>query len=215
MCFGGASATTGTWYLNQFQTGNDFEVVGTVTSINSSPSPSIVISDSLAAVNTVYGTASSNPSRFTVSGANLTEGITVTPPAGFEVSAGNTNGFAGKRSSIIVGSSGTLSNTPIYVRLAADTDVNTYSGDIVCSSAGASDVTVATVASTVSPKNVSVSADFLRKTYGNEDPELTYSASDAAPFSGALERDAGENAGSYRIRRGQLTGGMNYNILFT
>ena len=211
----GASATTGTWYLNQFQTGNDFEVVGTVTSINSSPSPSIVISDSLAAVNTVYGTASSNPSRFTVSGANLTEGITVTPPAGFEVSAGNTNGFAGKRSSIIVGSSGTLSNTPIYVRLAADTDVNTYSGDIVCSSAGASDVTVATVASTVSPKNVSVSADFLRKTYGNEDPELTYSASDAAPFSGALERDAGENAGSYRIRRGQLTGGMNYNILFT
>jgi hypothetical protein len=101
------------------------------------------------------------------------------------------------------------------VRLTADTDVNTYSGDIVCSSAGASDVTVATVASTVSPKNVSVSADFLRKTYGNEDPELTYSASDAAPFSGALERDAGENAGSYRIRRGQLTGGMNYNILFT
>lgn len=211
------AGTGGTWYIYDKDNtpANDFEVVGTVTSINSSPSPSIVISDSLAAVNTVYGTASSNPSRFTVSGANLTEGITVTPPAGFEVSAGNTNGFAGKRSSIIVGSSGTLSNTPIYVRLAADTDVNTYSGDIVCSSAGASDVTVATVASTVSPKNVSVSADFLRKTYGNEDPELTYSASDAAPFSGALERDAGENAGSYRIRRGQLTGGMNYNILFT
>jgi hypothetical protein len=211
------ASTGGTWYIydKDNTTANDFEVVGTVTSINPSPSPSIVISDSLAAVNTVFGTASSNPSRFTVSGANLTEGITVTPPAGFEVSAGNTNGFAGKRSSIIVGSSGTLSNTPIYVRLAADTDVNTYSGDIVCSSAGASDVTVATVASTVSPKTVSVSADFLRKTYGNEDPELTYSASDAAPFSGALERDAGENAGSYRIRQGQLTGGINYNILFT
>ena len=59
-----------------------------------------------------------------------------------------------------------LAETTIYVRLAADTDVNTYSGNIVCSSDGASDVTVATVASTVTPKDVSVSADLVRKTYG-------------------------------------------------
>jgi hypothetical protein len=102
------------------------------------------------------------------------------------------------------------------VRLAADADVNTYSGNIVCSSAGASDVTVATVASTVSPKNVSVTADGLRKTYGNVDPtEFTYSASYNAPFSGALTRDSGEDVGSYPIRQGSLTAGSNFVISFT
>ena len=65
------------------------------------------------------------------------------------------------------------------------------------------------------PKNILVSADVLRKTYGNVDPELTYSASYNAPFSGALIRDTGENVGSYRIRQGSLTAGPNFAISFT
>ena len=180
-----------------------------------STSPTLSTTGSLSAVNTVYGTASPSPASFKVSGANLVAGIRVAPPVGFEVSAGNANSFAGKGTSILVGSGGTLAETTIYVRLAADTDVNTYSGNIVCSSAGASDVTVATVASTVTPKDVSVSADLVRKTYGNVDPELTYSASYSAPFSGDLARDAGENVGSYRIRKGALSAGLNYTIIFT
>jgi hypothetical protein len=180
-----------------------------------SSSPSISAAGSLSVVGTVYGTASPSPASFKVSGANLVSGIRVAPPAGFEVSAGNANSFAGKGTSILVGSGGTLAETTIYVRLAVDTDVNTYSGNIVCSSDGASDVTVATAASTVAPKNVSVSADVLRKTYGNVDPsEFTYSASFSAPFSGALTRDPGENVGSYRIRLGSLTAGSNYVISF-
>jgi hypothetical protein len=178
-------------------------------------SPSISAVGSLSPVNTVFGTFSANPASFTVSGDNLTAGITVAPPAGFEVSAGNSNSFAGKGNSIIVGSSGTVANTTVFVRLAADTDVGTYSGNIVCSSVGASTVTVATVASTVDPKDVLVSADSLRKTYGNEDPELTYTSTYAAPFNGALTRDAGENVGSYRIRQGTLSAGSNYRITFT
>jgi len=151
-----------------------------------------------------------------VSCANLVAGIKIAPPAGFEVSAGNANSFAGKGNSILVGSGGTLSATDVFVRLAADTDVNTYSGNIVCSSAGASDVTVATVASTVTPKNVSVTADVLRKTYGNVDPtEFTYSATYNAPFSGVLTRDPGENVGSHRIRQGSLTAGPNFTISLT
>ena len=179
-------------------------------------SPSISATGSLFAVNTVYGTASPSPASFKVSGANLVAGIRVAPPVGFEVSAGNANSFAGEGTSILVGSGGTLAETTIYVRLAADTDVNTYSGNIVCSSDGASDVTVATAASTVTPKIVSVSADVLRKTYGNVDPsEFTYSASYNAPFSGALTRDPGEDVGSYRIRQGSLTAGANFSISLT
>ena len=180
-----------------------------------STSPSISSGGALSAVNTVYGTASANPASFTVSGANLAAGITVAPPAGFEVSATNTNNFAGGGSSIIVGSGSTVANTTVFVRLAAGIDVGTYSGNIVCSSVGATDATVATVASTVSAKPVTVTADFLRKTYGNPDPELTYQSSETAPFSGALVRDAGENVGSYRIRQGDLTAGPNYAISFT
>lgn len=186
-----------------------------LTGVTATLSPSISATGSLSAVNTVYGAASSSPASFMLSGLNLVAGIRVAPPAGFEVSAGNANSFAGKGTSILVGSGGTLAETTIYVRLAIDTDVNTYSGNIVCSSDGASDVTVATAASTVAPKNVSVSADILRKTYGNVDPsEFTYSASFSAPFSGALTRDPGENVGSYRIRLGSLTAGSNYVISF-
>jgi hypothetical protein len=47
------------------------------------------------------------------------------------------------------------------------------------------------------------------------DPELTYTASEIAPFSGSLVRDAGEAAGSYRIRQGSLSAGSNYAISFT
>jgi hypothetical protein len=167
------------------------------------------------AVNTAFGTASPNPASFTLSGSNLATGVTVAPPAGFEVSAGNTNSFAGKGTSIIVGSAGIVSNTLVYVRLAADTDVGTYSGNIICSSVGASSANVATVASIVSPKGVSVTADFLRKTYGAEDPELTYTSSEPAPFSGALTREAGEDVGVYAISQGDLTAGPNYAISFT
>ena len=212
----GATGTGGSWYLNQFQTGDDFVVAGTVASTNSTPSISIPTSGPLAAVSTTYGTASPSPASFKLSGINLVAGIKVAPPVGFEVSAGNANSFAGKGTSILVGSGSTLSETDVFVRLAADADVNTYSGNIVCSSAGASDVTVATVASTVSPKNVSVTADGLRKTYGNVDPtEFTYSASYNAPFSGALTRDSGEDVGSYPIRQGSLTAGSNFVISFT
>ncbi|MFM8809778.1 MAG: MBG domain-containing protein, partial [Chthoniobacterales bacterium] len=180
-----------------------------------SSSPTISATGTLSAVNTAYGTASTNPTSFTLSGANLAAGITVAPPAGFEVSAGNTNAFGGRGNSILVGSGGAVSNTTVFVRLAAATDVGTYSGNIVCSSVGASNATVATVASTVSAKPITVTADFIAKNYGSEDPELTYSSSETAPFSGALVRDSGENVGSYRIRQGTLAAGSNYAITFT
>jgi hypothetical protein len=73
----------------------------------------------------------------------------VTPPAGFEVSqtVGGGSDYAPTQT---VGAAGTVPATMIYLRLAAGTPVGTYSGNIVCSSAGATSVNVATVASAVS-----------------------------------------------------------------
>jgi len=127
--FNEASNATSTWYLAKtlnlpagaqinglklrfVKTGtnairiDDVKLTGLASS-----SPGISASGALSAVNTTYGSASTNPTSFTISGVNLAEAITVAPPSGFELSAGNTNGFAGKGTSILVGSSGTVAST--------------------------------------------------------------------------------------------------------
>ena len=55
----------------------------------------------------------------------------------------------------------------------------------------------------------------MRKTYGTEDPELTYNASESAPFSGSITREVGENVGAYAITQGDLSAGPNYILSFT
>ncbi|RAR47212.1 YDG domain-containing protein [Flavobacterium lacus] len=121
-------------------------------------SPTISTTGTLSAISTTYGTASSN-TIFNVSGANMTAGIAINPPVGFQVSTtldfssnvGN-NGFP-----ITVGAAGTIASTPIYVRLDAATVPGLYSGNVVLSSPGATNVNVATVSSTVSTKNLTIS----------------------------------------------------------
>lgn len=65
---------------------------------------------------------------------------------------------------------------------------------------------------------VTVTADAVQKTYGEDDPELTFSASGILEgesaqdvFKGTLGRAGGENAGKYRINAGDLTA-VNYEI---
>ncbi|MEY4487767.1 MAG: hypothetical protein RIQ79_275, partial [Verrucomicrobiota bacterium] len=141
---------------------DDVKLTGTVAA----SLPVISTTGTLAAVDTTYGTASPAPATFSVSGANLTAPIVVTPPAGFEVSQtiGGTSGYAATQS---IGTSGTLASTPVYLRLAANTPVAaTYSGNVVCSSTSATSVNLATVASSVSAKALTVTALDRSKLYG-------------------------------------------------
>ena len=112
----------------------------------------------LAAVSTIYGTASTETS-FTVSGTDMLEGILVTPPAGFEVSQTSGSGFA---AATTVGDAGTIAATTVYVRLAATAPATgSYNGqDIRLTSLSASPVNVITAANdnTVSPKALAVTA---------------------------------------------------------
>ncbi len=68
--------------------------------------PVISAMGSLAGVTGTYGTASPSE-NFSISGANMTAGILVTPPAGFEVSKDNTT-FAG---TVTIGAAGTIVST--------------------------------------------------------------------------------------------------------
>ena len=147
----------------------------TVTAI-----PVITTTGTLSAVDTTYGTASASPTSFTVSGADMAVGITVTPPAGIEVSKtpGGSSGYAGSGNAITVGAVGTISSTTIYVRLAATATVvsSPYSGNVTCTSFGATEKDVATASSAVSPATLTITANNQDKIYG---------ATQATPVTGS------------------------------
>ena len=69
-------------------------------------------------------------------------------------------------------------------------------------------------------RNIEVTADAGQtKVYGEDDPTFSYSITDGSlagtdTFSGALDRDAGQNVGLYAIGVGSLSAGSNYNLSF-
>jgi hypothetical protein len=73
----------------------------------------------------------------------------------------------------------------------------------------------------IAERAITVSADAKSKTYGDNDPELTYTITSGSlasgdSFSGALTRAAGESVagGPYPIQQGTLTAGGNYALTF-
>lgn len=134
--------------------------------------PTISTTGAPSALSTVYGTPSSSTS-FTVSGNNLTAGIIITPPAGFEVSADD--GIY--NNTITIGSTGSVTSVPVYIRLKQTTVVGTYSGNIGIQSSGTSITTQSMPASSVLPALLTVTADSKSKIYGEVNPPLTLSYS--------------------------------------
>ena len=138
-----SNASSESWIVD------DFKITGTVAA-----DPVIATTGTLSAVNTTYGTASAEPSTFSVSGTDISGGILVTPPAGYQVSLASGSGYA---STVTVTGSGTIASTPIYVRLSSTATVagSPYSGNIVLSS-GATSVNFATASSTVISKALTI-----------------------------------------------------------
>lgn len=70
----------------------------------------------------------------------------------------------------------------------------------------------------ISAKTLTITADAKSKTYGEDDPTLTYTSSglvDGDNITGSLSRASGENVGTYAINQGTLTAGNNYSISYT
>ena len=71
---------------------------------------------------------------------------------------------------------------------------------------------------TITKATLTVTAEAKSKTYGETDPELTYTSSGLVgndAITGELTRVAGENVGTYAIEQGTLSAGDNYNIVFS
>ncbi|WP_316802919.1 MBG domain-containing protein [Pedobacter nototheniae] len=71
----------------------------------------------------------------------------------------------------------------------------------------------------ITAKSVTVIADAQSKTYGNADPAFTYTLStpliSGDVFTGALNRVAGENVGTYTINQNTLALNANYTLSYT
>jgi hypothetical protein len=141
----GATATAGNNRLDNIQL--NASAAATISTVNAS--------GTLSAVNTTYGTASAVPTSFTVSGSSLTEGILINAPSGYEISQ-TAGGAAGYATTQTVGAAGTVAAKTIYVRLMATTPVGSYAGSVTCNSAGSAGATVATVASSVAKKQLTI-----------------------------------------------------------
>ena len=118
----------------------------------------------LGNMSTTYGTVSTSQ-QFNVSGTNLTAGILVTPPTGFEVSSDNTN-FG---PTVTVGAAGNVASTPVYVRLSSTAAAGSPSGNIQLTSNGASTVNVSTTTNgtnTIAGAPITITANNASKTYG-------------------------------------------------
>ena len=146
------------------------------------PSPQLLASTgTLAALTTSAGVASSSTS-FSVSAASgLTGNVTVTAPAGFEVSTTSGSGYASSIS--LTQSGGALAATTVYVRLAAADSVATYSGNVVCSSAGSAALYVPTASSSVTGAVPTITTtgtpSALSTTYGTASTASSFSVSGA------------------------------------
>jgi len=177
-------------------------------------------------VEAVYGSASATPASFTVTGTDMTAGILITPPAGFEVSqTGPSSGYAATQ---LVGAAGVIPPTTNHIRLAAGTSTGSYSGDIALTSTGAAPATLAMAISDVRPKLLTLTADNRSKPYGTT---LTLGAGQTAfSTSGLVGSEtigsvtltasggtaAGDTPGIYQITPSAATGGTfnpgNYDI---
>ncbi len=152
--------------INHASTGattRNVSVAGTVAS----SAPHITVSTaSLTGFAALQGSTGGSKS-YTVSGANLTESITITAPNGYEVSLDNAT-YAPTR--ILVPVSGTIAATTVYARLSATAPLGSNTGSI--SHAGDS----------VATQNVSVSGTV--STSGGASSDVYWDFQTAAPTSG-------------------------------
>lgn len=141
------SPYNGTQFKIKFSVGGTSDTVGAgiddivITGIAATTSPAITATPTtLSGFTYTEGTGPSVEQSFTASGSNLTDNITVTAPANFEVSTTSGSGFSSAVTLTQTG--GTVASTIVYARMVAGLAENIYGGNMVLSSTGAINVNV-------------------------------------------------------------------------
>jgi hypothetical protein len=126
--------------------------------VNSGSTPTVATPNptSLSGFSTVTGTAST-AQTFTISGTNLTADLVVTAPTDYEVRENETGSYGSSVS--FTPSLGTVSEKTIQVRVAASAGVGTPSGNVVCSSEGATSQNVSVSGTVSAPPTPTITVD--------------------------------------------------------
>ena len=203
---GNVSITSGT-------ASQDVAVSGTVSA---AAVPSLTSSTStLNSFTTITGMPSLFES-FTISGTNLTNDISITVPAGFEISVGGSS-YASTAS--IGKGSGTVTNQTVSVRIAASASVGSPSGNVSITSTGATslDIAVSGTVSAAAVASLTASTNSLSgfaTTNGNvstaqsftvSGSNLSADASIAAPTDFEVSTDGTNYAATASISKGSGT----------
>jgi len=128
-------------------------VSGSVVSIRTI----LVSKSSITGFTYLYTSGAGGPSieqSFTVSGAVLTASIVITPPTNFLISL--TSGIGFQSTPITLTNATTVNPTTIYVKLAPNLAINTYSGNIGCVSS-ATTVNVACSGKVIADPTIAIS----------------------------------------------------------
>lgn len=148
----------------------------------SSASPTINISSTvLSDFSYIEGNGPSSPKSFTVSGENLTNDISISAPAAYEISTSESGPYF--NSIYLTPLSGTVTNTTIYVRLIQELSANSYNQQISLTSTGADNKNVScqgivykaapnVQSSSISFSSISYSSATMNWTNGNGDKRI-------------------------------------------
>lgn len=132
--------------------------------------PIIAAAGNLLPLSTTYGTAS-DPESITITGMDVTNPITISAPAGFEISPKK----SGYQTEMTASLSANLNTETFYIRLAATTPVGTYSDTIRFISSGTPGFEMPMPLSTVNPAPLKIVADDKVRFPDAPNPELTLS----------------------------------------
>ena len=185
--------------------------LNSLSNLTATTNPVVYANPSFSVFEQMAG-APSAVQTFSVSGSNLTEGISITVPANFEISNGGTTWG---NSLTLPASSGTVAATTISVRLNASI-VGNYSGSLVLSSAGANTVKTAlsgtTSPATYVPSNQKQILGAFPVMEGGFENQAAGSVSTTAPASGTnLVQTVWTTSGSANIvNNGTARTGSNY-----
>ncbi len=134
----------------------------TLTDYAGAPTPTITVSpSSLSGFTYVFGAGPSAPAQsFTISGANLTNNISIAAPTNFEISETEGSGYT--TPIVLVPVSGSVADKTIYVRLKAGLTTGTYDAELItATSTGALDKTVSCSGSVIAPAYIHAGASEL------------------------------------------------------
>lgn len=195
----------------------NYEQYGDAGSYTITPSG---LSNSNYDISFVAGTLTVNPKAVTVTG-----GITASDKTYDGTTAATLNGTAaviegkiGNDELTVEVGTGTFADKNVGTDKTVTINSFTFGGAKAGNYQMAASGHQATAQASITPAALTITAEAQSKTYGDADPEFTYTSDGLISpdaISGSMSRVAGEDVGTYAIGQGTLTAGSNYNITFT